>query len=383
MGGLAALFVVVWTPFTYLRHYYAGKAGSKSVFDLRCDLYYRILRMSASFFSRNKSGSIVSRLISDIELIQNLVGSALTNIWMDLAALFVVLFFLLRIDPTITLVALVTFPLYLYFFKKFQGEIRSSTHQVQREIAAMSGNAQEKIAGSTVVRTFTQEKREEKSFQRDSDHLFAIAMRRTHFQSLNAAITGVLTNVAPLVVLLYGGYVVITGRLTIGELVAVTMYLGPLYLPLQRFSELNVVLANSMAALDRVFEVLDEEPEVRDRPRARELKEVRGKVELQHVYFAYNNFEEEGPVLEGVSFTVQPGQKVALVGPSGSGKSTIISLIPRFYDVQSGRVTIDNQDVRDLKLRDLRRHIGMVLQTPVLFSGTIKENILYGQAQGE
>ena len=226
VGGLAALFVVVWTPFTYLRHYYAGKAGSKSVFDLRCDLYYRILRMSASFFSRNKSGSIVSRLISDIELIQNLVGSALTNIWMDLAALFVVLFFLLRIDPTITLVALVTFPLYLYFFKKFQGEIRSSTHQVQREIAAMSGNAQEKIAGSTVVRTFTQEKREEKSFQRDSDHLFAIAMRRTHFQSLNAAITGVLTNVAPLVVLLYGGYVVISGRLTIGELVAVTMYLG-------------------------------------------------------------------------------------------------------------------------------------------------------------
>ena len=110
---------------------------------------------------------------------------------------------------------------------------------------------------------------------------------------------------------------------------------------------------------------------------------MRGKVELQHVYFAYNNFEEEGPVLEDVSFTVQPGQKVALVGPSGSGKSTIISLIPRFYDVQSGRVWIDDQDVRDLKLRDLRRHIGMVLQTPVLFSGTIKENILYGQAQGE
>lgn len=380
IGGLMAIFVFIWTPFTYVRHYYAGKVGSSSVFDLRCDLYYRILRMSASFFSRNKSGGIVSRLISDIELIQNLVGSALTNVWMDFFALVVVLVFLLRIDPLVTLVALVTFPPYIYFFRRYQREIKASTYQVQAEIAAMAGNVQEKVAGLTVVRAFTQEKREEKSFQRDSDHLFSTSMRRTHYQSLNMAVTGILTQLAPLIVLLYGGYVVITGRLTVGELVAVTLYLGPLYLPLQRFSELNVVFANAVAALDRVFEVLDQEPEVKDRPGAAELDHVRGRIDFENVSFAYDP-ETEGHVIKQLTFSVLPGQKVALVGPSGSGKSTIISLIPRFYDVDEGHVRIDERDVRDLKLGSLRRHIGVVLQSPVLFSGTIKENILYGKPE--
>lgn len=379
IGGLSAIFVFIWAPGTYLRHYFAGKAGHRSVFDLRCDLYYRILRMSASFFGRNKSGGIVARLISDIELIQNLVGTALTNTWMDLAAVIVILSFLLQIDLGVTLVALITFPLYLYLFKVFQKGIKASTHKVQEEIATMSGNVQEKIAGNTVVRAFTQEKREEKNFFRDSEHLFSTSMRRTRFQSGNAAVTGGLTRLAPLFVLLYGGYQVIHGQLTVGELVAVTMYLNPLYLPLQRFSELNVVLANSLAALDRVFEIIDEKPEIRDRPDAKELKEIRGEVRFEDVHFSYQDHDDDGAVLEDIGFTVQPGQKVALVGPSGSGKSTIISLIPRFYDVQSGRISIDGHDVRDVKVRSLRRHIGMVLQTPVLFSGTVRENILYGK----
>jgi ABC-type multidrug transport system fused ATPase/permease subunit len=378
VGGLAGIFILFWTPWTYVRHYYSGKAGYRSVFDLRCDLYYRILRMSASFFGRNKSGGIVSRLISDIELIQNLVGTALTNIWMDLAAVVVVLFFLLRIDPLLTLVALVTFPLYLYFFKRFQREIKASTHQVQSEIATLSGNVQEKISGNTVVRAFNQEKREEENFFRDSEQLLSTSLRRTHYQSANLSVTGILTHLAPLIVILYGGYVVIHGRLTVGELVAVSMYLSPLYLPLQRFSELNVVFANSMAALDRVFEILDAEPEIKDRPNAVELVKIEGSVEFDRVYFSYNPHDDPS-VLQNVTFTVEPGQKVALVGPSGSGKSTVVSLIPRFYDVQSGAVRIDGRDVRDVKLRSLRNHIGMVLQTPILFSGTVRENILYGK----
>lgn len=349
VGGLMALFAFVWSPLTYVRHYYVGKLGSKSVFDLRCDLYYRVLRMLASFFSRNKSGDIVSRLISDVELIQNLVGSALTNVWMDFAALLLVLVFLLRIDPLVTLFALVTFPLYVFFFKRFQREIKASTHRVQAKIAAMAGNVQKKVAGRAVVSAFTQEKREERNFQRYSDHLFSTSMRRTHYQSLNMALTGLLTQLAPLIVLLYGGYVVVTGRLTVGDLVAVTLYLGLLYLPLQSFSELNVVFANATAALDRVFEILDEQPEIRDRPGATELGEVRGRVDFEGVSFAYDP-QTDGAVLEDLTFSTLPGQRVALVGPSGSGKSTIVSLIPRFYDVQSRAVKIDGHDVRDVKL---------------------------------
>ncbi len=380
IGGLMVIFVVVWMPFTYMRHYYAGKASQRSIFDLRHDLYYKILRMSASFFDRNKSGSIVSRLIGDIELAQNLIGSALTDIWMDLVALVLIIYFLLQIDGSITLAALVTFPPYLYYFRRSQAEMKQSSYQVQQEIAIMSGNLQEKIAGNRVVHAFNREKSEELDFHQESRKLLNTSMRRVFLQSVNVTVTGVIVNLAPLIVMIYGGYKVIMGELTVGELVAVNMYLTPLYTPLQRFSQLNLVFANSMAAVDRVFEIMDEKPDIRDKPNAIQLKTIEGEVQFSHVDFAYPDVEdaESGPVLRDISFTVKPGQKVALVGPSGSGKSTIVSLIPRFYDVDSGKVLIDNYDVRDLTLQSLRRHVGMVLQNPILFSGSVWDNIHYG-----
>jgi subfamily B ATP-binding cassette protein MsbA len=374
-GGMIALFIFVYAPFTYMRHLFADKASHRAVFNLRCDLYYRILRMSASFFNRNKSGAILTRLISDIQLAQNLVGTALTNTWMDAAALIVVLYFLLKIDVLTTLVALSTFPLYLLFFRRFSSEIRTTTRRVQDELSAMSSNAQERISGSMVIRAFAQERSEKKRFEVDSERLFHTDMRRILIQSLNQAITGTLMGISPLIVVLFGGYRVISGTMTVGELIAVTMYLGPLYLPLQRFSELNIVYANAMAALDRIYEIMDEKPEIVSAPDAVELKEVSGCIEFDHVSFSYDGVS---PVLRDVSFRVQPGEKVALVGPSGSGKSTIVSLIPRFYDVNEGQVKIDGQDVRSLKVKSLRHHIAMVLQDPILFSGSIRENILYG-----
>ncbi|MCC6805214.1 MAG: ABC transporter ATP-binding protein, partial [Anaerolineae bacterium] len=246
----------------------------------------------------------------------------------------------------------------------------------------LSGSLQEKIAGNRVVRAFGREQYEEETFQRDSQKLLSMSMYRIYLQSVNLAITGVIVNVAPLIVMLYGGIQVIGGSLTVGELIAVTMYLPSLYTPLQRFSELGVVFANSMAAVDRVFEIMDEKPEIRDAPDAVEVANIEGRVEFETVSFAYHNdLDEQGPVLRGVNFVVEPGEKVALVGPSGSGKSTVVSLIPRFYDVDAGCVRIDGQDVRKVTLQSLRRHVGMVLQTPILFSGTIYDNIRYGKPE--
>ncbi|MGE5528604.1 MAG: ABC transporter ATP-binding protein [Patescibacteria group bacterium] len=375
VGGMMAIFVFFWAPWTYIRHYCAGKVGHRAVFDLRCDLYQRILRLSASFFDRHKSGGIVARLISDIALAQNLVGSALTNIWIDGASLIVILFFLLRLDVALTLVALATFPLYLYFFRSLGGKIKESSHRVQQEIETISGNVQERIAGSIVIHAFSREKSEEESFHRDSERLFATTMRTVFLQSWNMTVTGALTNLAPLIVTLFGGWRVIMGRMSVGELIAAGMYLGSLYLPLQRFSELNVVFANSMAALDRIFEIMDLEPEIRDRPGAVDCGEITGRIEFDRVFFAYNGSD---PVLRDVSLAIEPGQKVALVGRSGSGKSTLVSLIPRFYDVSQGAIRLDGRDLRDYKLKSLRRQIGMVLQDPILFSGTIEENVLFG-----
>jgi len=375
-GGMISVFVFVYAPFVYLRHLYADKASHRAVFNMRCELYWRILRMSASFFQRNKTGSIMTRLISDIALAQNLVGTALTNIWMDAIAVVVVLYFLLRIDALTTVVALSTFPLYLFFFRRFSGEIRLTTRQVQDELAVMSSSAQERIAGSVVIRAFAQEHSEKKRFEDDSERLFTTNMRRILIQSLNQSITGTLVGVSPLIVVCFGGYRVITGAMTVGELIAVTMYLSPLYLPLQRFSELNVVYANAMAALDRIYEVMDEEPEIVNAPGAVDLPQIRGEVEFDNVSFSY---DQKCPVLHGVTFHVEPGERVALVGPSGSGKTTIVSLIPRFYDVAAGHVLIDGHNVRDVTIKSLRRHIAMVLQDSILFSGSIRENILYGK----
>lgn len=379
--GMGAVFICFWAPLTFMRHYFAGKAGHRSVFDLRYHLYQRILRMSPSFFDRNQSGSIVSRLISDIQLTQNLVGTALTNVWMDLASLLFILFFLIRIEFEITIVALLTFPLYLYLFRTLRTKIRQATHTVQEDMAVMSGNAQEKIAGSRVVHAFTQENNEYKHFHHDLENVFDNNMYRIRLQSTNVTLTGIIIHIAPLIVMLYGGYRVITGSLTVGELIAVTLYLQPLYTPLQRFSELNVVFANSLAALDRVFEMMDVQPDVHENPDATDIEEVEGYVSFENIDFAYRSIlgAAPEPVLHNVSFDIEPGKKVALVGPSGSGKSTIVSLIPRFYDVDAGYVRIDGIDVRDLKVKSLRKHVGMVLQTPILFSGSVIDNIRYGK----
>jgi subfamily B ATP-binding cassette protein MsbA len=380
LGGMIAIFVFIWAPWTYARHYCTAKAGQKSVFDLRHDLYYRILRMSASFFKRNLSGSIVSRLVSDIALAQNLVGSALTNVWMDAISVIVVLVFMIQIDVPATLVALSVMPVYAVFFKGFQGRIRDSSHRVQEGLAQMSGNVQEKISGSAVIHAFTQEKREEQNFLRDAERLMSSSMRRAFYHSANMTIMGVLTNVAPLLVTLFSGYRVIQGQMTVGELVTVAAYLGSLYMPVRRFSELNVVFANSMAALDRIFEIMDERPEIRSKPNAIKLSQIKGEVAFDHVGFSYTDIPEteQGPVLRNIDFTAEPGQRVALVGPSGAGKSTLVSLIPRFYDVQAGAVKVDGYDVRDLGVRSLRRHIGMVMQDSILFTGSVFENVLYG-----
>ncbi len=376
VGVLIAVYLFVWVPFTYMRHYFSGKAGNQSVFDLRCDLYYHILRMSNSFFNRTRSGGIVGRMMSDTALAQNLVGSALTNIWIDGASIFVIVYFIFSIDAPTAAVALVTFPAYIVFFKRIGGKIKDTSYEVQRNIELMSGEVQEKVSGNVIVRAFTRERREERAFNIRSKRLFAQTMRAVFLQSWNMAVSGLITGLAPLLVTLYGGYRVVHGDMTLGDLVAIGMYLPPLYLPLQRFSELNVVLSNALAGLQRIFEIMDQKPEISSLPDALALDHPKGDLAFEGVDFSYT---EGVPVLKRLEFRVAAGQKIALVGRSGSGKSTIASLIPRFYDVTGGRITFDGSDLRDLDVTSLRSNIGMVLQEPILFSGTIRDNIRYGR----
>lgn len=370
------LYLFVWIPGVYVRHYYAGKVGHKVIFDLRYDLYLHIQRMSSSFFKENQSGAIVSRLINDINLAQNMVGSALTNIWMDGTVVFVLLFVMLKIDPLLTLVSISIFPIYIIASKKLGRLVKKNSRQVQDEIAEMTGQLQEKISGYAVVKSFARERYEKLKFFKEARKLLDYSIQSTKLNSINMFVVGFLTAFAPILVVWFSGYMIINKRLTVGEMVVFYSYLGQFYMPINRFSELNIVFSTSMAAIERVFEVFDKEPDVKEKEDAIECSsDLKGEVEFKNVSFGY---DKDNMIIKNVSFKVKPGMKVAFVGPSGSGKSTLVSLIPRFYDPVEGTISIDGVDIKNYKLASLRKNIGMVLQDNILFSGTLEENIRYG-----
>lgn len=373
---LLAMYLFVWIPGVYIRHHYSGKLAQRVIFDLRYSLYQHIQRMSASYFDKNKSGGIVARLINDIQLCQNMLGNAMTNIWIDGSILIFLLIIMFRMDVILTLISLSILPFYIFIIKTIGQKVKKSSRLVQDQIEDMQGEVQEKISGATVVRAFTMEKHEEKKFHKKSTRLFNFNMMRVKLAALNNALNGFLVRSAPVLIIWYSAISILKGRLTIGEMTAFYAYLGMFYMPIQRFSQLNVVFSNSLAAIDRVFEVFDQIPDVKEKKDAVKLKNASGMLEFRSVSFGY---EEEDDVLKDINLKVEPGEKIALVGASGAGKSTLVNLIPRFYDVTTGQILIDDQDIRDFKLKSLRRNIGMVLQDPILFSGTLKENILYGR----
>ncbi len=364
---------------SFYRSYWAGQAGHRLIFDLRYALYQHIQGMSHSFFDERRSGAIVARFVSDIQLAQNFVGSALTNVWMDSAALGFVVWILFVLEHRLAWVALAVIPFYIVLIRYFSPRIKAASQSVQEMLEDFSGELQEKIAGAAVVKAFGREQHEATRFYQSSQTLLDLTLRNVSLSSANQAGTTLLTSVAPLLVVWAASAMILHGTLSVGTMIAFYAYLGSLYLPLQRFSELSVVVSNSLAAIDRIFEFFDIRPEVTEARDARRLERVAGRVTLRDVTFSYPSRRNGHPVLSGVDLDVSPGETVAIVGRSGAGKSTLVSLIPRFYDVSEGTVCIDGVDLRRVSLASLRAQIGIVPQDPILFSGTLQENLLYGK----
>lgn len=376
--SVLALYVVLGVA-SFYRSYWAGQAGHRLIFDLRYALYQHIQGMSHSFFDERRSGTIVARFVSDIQLAQNFVGSALTNVWMDSASLGFVVWILFVLEHRLAWVALAVIPFYVGLIRYFSPRIKAASRSVQEMLEDFSGELQEKIAGVSVVKAFNREQHEARRFYRSSRTLLDLTLRNVALSSANQAGTTLLTSVAPLIVVWAASAMILRGTLSVGTMIAFYAYLGSLYLPLQRFSELSVVVSNSLAAIERIFEFFDIRPEVAEARDARPLQGAAGRVSFRGVSFSYPSRRNGHPVLSAINLDVEQGETVAIVGRSGAGKSTLVSLIPRFYDVSEGTVCIDGIDVRRLTLASLRDHIGIVPQDSILFSGTLQENLLYGK----
>lgn len=373
-----ALYLVLGVG-SFCRSYWAGQAGHRLIFDLRYALYQHIQGMSHSFFDERRSGAIVARFVNDIQLAQNFVGSALTNVWMDGAALGFVVWILFVLEHRLAWVALTVIPFYVVLIRYFSPRIKAASRSVQEMLEDFSGELQEKIAAAAVVKAFGREEDEARRFYSSSQTLLDLTLRNVALSSASQAGTTLLTSVAPLVVVWVASAMILRGTLSMGTMVAFYAYLGSLYLPLQRFSELSVVVSNSLAAIDRIFEFFDIRPEVREAPNARQLGRAAGRVTFRGVSFSYATRRNGHPVLRDIDLDVAPGETIAIVGRSGAGKSTLVSLIPRFYDASEGALLIDGIDIREVTLASLRDQIGIVPQDPVLFSGTLQENLLYGK----
>ena len=376
MTGLCILYAL-YAIVSYFRSYLAGLAGHQIIFDLRQALYVHIQRMSLSFFDRQQIGAVVARMTSDITSAQNFVGAALVNTAMDLSCVVVIIGVLCVANWTLALAALSVIPCYMVISYALTKRIRKQSRDIHNQLQEISGDLHEQFAAISTIQAFTLEELEAREFKEQSERFLGTVLESVRLQSIALGATGFLTALGPILVLWFGVLDVWSGRLSVGTLMAFYAYLSMLYQPIQRLTELNLTLTNSLAAMDRIFEVFDTYPEVQERPGAQIFDRVHGDVAFAQVSFRYDGRES---VLEAFSLTIPVGTTVALVGPSGAGKSTLAKLLVRFYDVTEGRITLDGVDIRDATLKSLRQQIAIVPQDPILFSGTIAENLRYGKA---
>ncbi|MCY9403117.1 ABC transporter ATP-binding protein/permease [Bacillus spizizenii] len=377
MAIMFALFLILRPPVEYYRQYFAQWTASKVLYDIRAKLFDHIQKLSLRFYANTRTGEVISRVINDVEQTKDFVITGLMNIWLDMLTILIVISIMLTLDIKLTLISIVLFPLYGISVKYFYGRLRKLTRERSQALAQVQGHLHERIQGMPVIRSFAIEDHEQANFNEKNSHFLDKAISHTNWNAKTFAVVNTITDLAPLIVIACAGYFVINGPLTVGTMVAFVGYIDRMYNPVRRLINSSTTLTQSIASMDRVFEFIDEPYELTDKPNAIKADQIRGEVEFQNVSFQYEKEKEN--ILHDVSLKVNRGDTVALVGMSGGGKSTLVSLIPRFYDVTSGRLLIDGTDIRDYEARSLRNQVGMVLQDTFLFSETIRENIAIGK----
>jgi subfamily B ATP-binding cassette protein MsbA len=361
--------------FSYGYNYLLVKVGQSVIRDLRNLLYSHIQSLPLSFFQKKPTGELISRIISDVSLIQGAVSSVLVGILKDTFQVFFLIGVIFYQDWRMALIAMVSLPLVIYPIVNFGRRHRRLSRGSQQTTAQVSNILYETITGNRIVKAFCMEKYEVGRFAKILDKLFAIVMRDTRIAAISRPLMEFLGGIGISLVVWYGGSQVLAGKSTPGTFFSFLTALIMIYEPIKGVSAINNTLQQGIAAAERVFDVLDVELDVAEKKDAVELSSVRDAIEFTDVRFQYDKDTE---VLKGINLKVRAGEVLAVVGSSGGGKSTLVNLIPRFYDVSSGSLTVDGTDIRDVTLKSLRNQIGVVTQQTILFNDTVRNNIAYG-----
>jgi len=376
VGGLVAV-ALTRGLITFLQGYLAERASQGVAYDLRNALFAKIERLSFSYYDSAETGQLVTRLTSDVEQIRTFAGSGVVQLASAAVMLVGTTILLLVLNWQLALVALAVVPGIFALLLRFVRRIGPLFRGVQQTLGRLNTVLQEDLAGVKTIRTYSREDYETARYRAVNEELLEKNLTTVRTFSNNFPFVFFLANLGTAAIVLYGGLQVIGGSLLIGELIAFNTYLGFLLFPILTIGFLSAGISRAGASSQRVFEILDAPLEVTDAPDAKPLPPISCRVEFDDVRFRYPGSEQE--ILRGVSFAVEPGQTVAILGITGSGKSTLVNLIPRFYDVTGGSVKLDGHDVRDVTLSSLRSQIGIVLQETLLFSGPVRDNIAYGR----
>lgn len=372
---LTVLFIIRYIG-DYIVAYWGHVLGVYIEYDMRKELFAHLQTLPFSYYDNTKTGHIMSRLVNDLRDVVELAHHGPEDLFISIVMLIGSFILLLRIEWRLTLIVFSFIPLILFFTMSKRVKMENAFRKLRSKLSDINAYLENSISGIRVVKAFTNERYEIKRFNKNNEQ-YKDARKET-YKSMAEFLSGIniTTNVLNLVVISIGGYFAYRGLITVGDLLAYTMFISYFTQPIRRMANLMQQLQEGMTGFERFVEVMNIKPDIVDKENAVELKDVKGHIQFKDVSFSYNNGGKQ--VLKDINIDIKPGKTVALVGPSGAGKTTLCHLIPRFYDIDSGAILIDGIDIRDIKLASLRKNIGIVQQDVFLFTGTIKENIAYG-----
>ena len=353
-----------------------GWIGHRVLFTLRTQMFDHLQKLSLRFYDNNEVGKVMSRVTSDVTTLQELLATGFITILADFGGLVVVVGIMLYIDVQLTLVTLAIVPFLVAGMGVWQMYARKAFLRVRQAIAVVNASLQENVSGVRVIQSLSREGESSKRFDNVNKDNFSANVSATKITAAVLPMVELSVAVATASVIIFGGFRALNGNMSIGDLVAFTLLVQGFFEPVRTLTMQYTQLQRAMAGGERIFEVLDTEPEIKDAPDAIVLEDVRGEVEFQNVTHEY---VPDVPVLKDFSLKVKPGETIAFVGPTGAGKTTVTALIARFYDAKEGRILIDGHDIRNIQRQSLARRMGLVLQEPFMFSGTVLENIRYGR----